>query len=205
MTTMAPSLREQRKVRTATAIVAAALDLFSQRGYADVTVAEIAAVARVGERTLYRYFVDKEDILFAEDERWRQDLRAAIDQQPSDAPPSTVLRGASATVARRLEDRREEVRRRSDVIAGAPALTARERIKHAAWEAVIAEGLHERGVPTTEARLLGRITVACFGEAMTRWLAQDGLPRSLGSELDATFVELAALAAVPAGGDRAGR
>lgn len=192
---MSPSLREERKARTATAIVATALDLFSRRGYADVTVAEIAAVARVGERTLYRYFADKEDILFAEDEEWRRNLRAAIDRQPSGAPPSAVLHGASATLARLLEDRREEVRRRSGVIAGAPALAARERAKHVVWEAVIAEGLHERGVPATEARLLGRITVACYDEAMTRWLAPDEPHRSLGSELDATFVELAALAA----------
>ena len=80
----------------------------------------------------YRYFADKEDLLFAEDEAWRADLRSAISQQPAGEPPFSVLRGASATVARALEDRREEVRRRGEVIASAAALTARERAKHAA-------------------------------------------------------------------------
>ena len=191
---MSPSLREERKARTSATIAAAALDLFAARGYAAVTVAEVAAAARVGERTLYRYFADKEDLLFAEDEGWRAALRAAIEQQPAGEPPFTVLRGASATVARALEDRRDEVRRRGEVIASAPALAARERAKHAAWEAVLAEGLCERGVAAREARLLGRIAVACYGEALTRWLAQDGPHRTMGVELDAAFAELGALA-----------
>ncbi len=191
---MSPSLREERKVRTGQAITAAALDLFATRGYAAVTVAEVAAVARVGERTLYRYFSDKEDILFAEDEAWREHLQAAIAQQPPGAPPATVLRGASASVARALEGRREEMRRRHRVIASAPALTARERAKHAAWEAVIAEGLRDRGRPADEARLLGRITVACYDEAVARWLADGGPHRALGEEVDAVFSELGVLA-----------
>jgi AcrR family transcriptional regulator len=191
---VSPSLREERKIRTSAAIAAAALDLFAARGYAAVTVAEVAAAARVGERTLYRYFADKEDLLFAEDDGWRASLRAAIEQEPADQPPFTVLRAAAATLARALEDRREEVRRHGEVVASAPALAARERAKHAAWEADLAEGLCARGVAPGEARLLGRITVACFDEALTRWLAQDEPDRTLGAELDAAFAELGALA-----------
>lgn len=130
-----------------------------------VTLAEVAAAARVGERTLYRYFADKEDLLFAEDAAWRAQLRAAIEQQPAGEPPFAVLRGASATAAAALEDRRDEVRRRGEVIASAPALTARERAKHAAWEAVLADAFRERGAGAGEARLLGRIGVACYDEA----------------------------------------
>ena len=190
---MSPSLREERKARTSTTIGAAALDLFAERGYAAVTVAEVAAAAGVGERTLYRYFADKEDLLFGEEEAWRSALRVAIEQQPAGAPPFAVLRGASATVAQALEDRREEVRRRGQVIASAPALVARERAKHAAWESVIAEALGDRGVAADEARLLGRIVVACYDEALTRWLDPEEPRRTLGAELDAAFGELGAL------------
>lgn len=102
-------------------IAAAALDPFGARGDAAVTMAEVAAAARVGKRTLYRSFADKEDLLFAED--------------------------------------------RGEVIASAPALSARGRAKHADWEAVLADGLCERGVSAGEARLLGRIAVACYDEA----------------------------------------
>lgn len=191
---MTPSLREDRKVRTSSAIKTAALELFAARGYDAVTVAEVAAAAQVGERTLYRYFADKEDLLFGEDEAWRAALRAAIDEQPAGDPPFRVLRGASATVVRALEDRRDEVRRRNEVIAAAPALSARERAKHAAWELVIAERLQERGVAPTEARLLGRIAVTCYDEALTRWLATARAKRSLLEELEAAFDEVARLA-----------
>ncbi len=191
---MTPSLREERKARTSATIAAAALDLFAERGYGSVTLAEVAAAARVGERTLYRYFADKEDLLFGEDESFRSALREAIEGQPAGEPPLAVLRGASAAVAAMLEGRRDEVLRRAAVIAGAPALAARERAKHAAWEATIAEALAGRGVAEGEARLLGRITVACYDEAMTRWLAAGGPARTLAAELDAAFAQLAQLA-----------
>lgn len=194
MRVMGSSLRDERKLRTNAAIGAAALELFAARGYDAVTVAEVAAAARVGERTLYRYFADKEDLLFAEDEAWRAGLRTAIVQQPADVPTHAVLRGAAATVADGLEGRRKQARRRSEVITGAPALAARERAKHAAWERVLAEGLVERGVPTNQARLLGRIVVACFDEAMARWLVGARPRRRLGAELTATFTELGVFA-----------
>lgn len=193
---MTLSLREERKVRTSATIAAAALELFAARGYAAVTVSEVAAAARVGERTLYRYFADKEDLLFGEDGQWRTGLRSAIEQQPNGQSPFTVLCGASASVARGLEDRREEVARRAQVIGASPALTARERAKHAAWEVVLAQGLSRRGATSTEAALLGRIAVACYQEALARWLAQDGPRRTLELELDATFGQLAALVGI---------
>lgn len=189
------TLREERKVRTSARITAAALELFTARGYGAVTVAEVAAAARVGERTLYRYFNDKEDLLFADDEQMRERLRSAIEQQPQGQPPFTVLREASADVARALQDRREEIAHRRQIIAGSPALTARERAKHVAWEMVIARELAQRGVPAPEAALLGRIAVACYDEALIRWLAQDQPRRTLDLELDATFNQLDAIMA----------
>jgi AcrR family transcriptional regulator len=190
---MASSLREQRKLRTSANIASAALELFAARGYAAVTVSEVAAAAGVGERTLYRYFADKDDILFAEDEHLRATLRLAIEQQPSEQRPFAVLRLASADLARTLQGRREEVARRARVIAGSPALTARERAKRVAWEAVVAEGLSRRGAPAAEAALLGRLGIACQDEALSRWLRQEPPQRTLALEIDATFAQLAAL------------
>lgn len=192
---MALSLREERKVRTGATIAAAALELFAARGYAAVTVGEVAAAACVGERTLYRYFADKQDLLFAEDQDLLAGLRSALERQPQGQPPLTVLRKASAVVARTLEQRREEVARRAQVIAASPALTARERAKHAGWEVVLAHELSQRGVTPAEAALLGRIAVACQQEALTRWLAQDQLHQTLQTELEQVFDQLTALAA----------
>lgn len=189
---VSPSLREERKVRTRAALAAAALRLFAAHGYGAVTVAEVAAAAGVAERTLYRYFPDKEDLLFGDDDAFRTGLRAAIENQPSRDSPFAVLREAASVVARTLEGRRGEVRRRGQVIASAPALAARERAKQAAAEAVLIEGLRQRGVATPHSRLLARVTIACYDEATTRWLVSDEPHSTLQHQLDAVFAELAA-------------
>lgn len=190
---MSPSLREERKIDTSARIAAAALELFAARGYAAVTISEVAAAARVGERTVYRYFADKEDLLFAEDDDWQASLQSAIEQQPAGQTPFTVLRKASAAVARAFEDRRAEVARRANVIAGSPALTARERAKHVAWEQILERGLCRRGAAPAQAALLGRIAIACYNEAQNRWLTHHQPRRTLQLELEAVFIQLAAL------------
>ena len=192
---MSPSLREQRKVRTSASIASAALELFAEQGYAAVTVGKVAAAAGVGERTLYRYFADKADLLFVEDEQLRATLRSALEQQPDGQPPFTMLRAASAAVARVLQGRREQVARRARVNASSTALSARDRAKRGAWEALLADELSRLGVPPAQAALLGRIGVACHDQALTRWLEQDRPRRSLDGELDAAFTQLASLAA----------
>ncbi len=194
---MSPSLREERKIDTSGRIAAAALELFAARGYAAVTMSEVAAAARVGERTVYRYFADKEDLLFAEDDDWQASLQSAIEQQPAGQSPFMVLRKASAAVAHAFEDRRAEVAHRARVIAGSPALTARERAKQVAWEQVLERGLRQRGVDPAQAALLGRIAIACYNQAQNRWLAHDQPRRTLQLELEAVFNQLAALVTEP--------
>lgn len=187
---VAISLREQRKARTRTDLAAAALDLFTRRGYAAVTMTDIAAAAGVGERTLYRYFPDKEELLFTEDEVLRADLRAAILDRPAGERPLATLRAASLAIAAWLQEHEDMVRRRAAVMADAPPLAARERAKHAAWGAVLADALVERGVPASEARLLAGVTVACYDEAMTRWLTAAASATTLTAEIERTFAEL---------------
>lgn len=190
---MSPSLRAERKTRTSAVITTTALELFTTRNFGDVTMSEIAAEAGVGERTLYRYFADKEELLFGGDEAFREQLRSAVIGRPTGEEPFTALHQASRSVAAILEGRRVEVARRASVIAGASALLARERAKHAAWEAVLTEALTERGVGAQTARLLGRITVACYDEATTRWLADADQEATLSSALDDGFDEISAL------------
>ena len=186
------SLRAEKKARTEQAIASAALDRFAERGFAAVSLAEIAAAAGVGERTLYRYFADKEELLFAEDAAWREALRTALADRPPDEPAFAALGHASAAVTAALEHRRDEIRRRQAVIAAAAPLQARERAKHAAWEQVLADGLRARGVDEAPARLLGRVAVACFDEALARWLAPARASRPLSAEVAAAFDALRA-------------
>jgi hypothetical protein len=95
---------------------------------------------------------------------------------------------ASAEVTARLADRRDELAARLAVVRGSPALEARERAKHAGFEAVLASGLQARGVDPEAARLLARVTVACYDEAVDGWLTDPdphdpGLPARLRENL----------------------
>lgn len=186
------SLREKKKARTAATIAGAALDLFAERGFASVTIADVAAAAGVGERTVYRYFPDKEELLFAEDPGWRDALRLALAARPANERPYAALLAASVAVTRALNHRRDEMIRRAAIIAAAPPLQARERSKRTAWEEVLADGLRQRDVPAAQARLLARAAVACFDESVARWLGEDPPQRGLDTHLAATFAELRA-------------
>ena len=60
------SLRERKKIQTRSAIRRAAFDLFSEQGYAETTIDQIAAAADVSPRTFYRYFGVKEAVLISD-------------------------------------------------------------------------------------------------------------------------------------------
>lgn len=176
---MTIGLREQKRIRTKAAISSAALSLFTERGFESVTIAEVAAAADVGERTLFRYFADKEELLFGEDEAMRAGLAAALTARPSAEPPLTALREASKVITAMFVERPEEVRAREEIIRASPALRAREHSKLAGFERVLTKGIADRGSGVPQARLLARIAVACFDEAVERWLG-DRNPRRPG-------------------------
>ena len=83
---MAESLRDRRKRRTAEAIVAGALELFEARGFERTTVDQIAAAADISRRTFFRYFADKEELFFAEDERLLAVIDETLDAAPTASP-----------------------------------------------------------------------------------------------------------------------
>lgn len=187
---MALTLRELKKQRTREAIVDAASDLFTAHGYDAVTMASVAQAAGVGERTVYRYFTDKEEIVFADDEQMQAALEAAMADAPADADPWSAMRSASRSVAAVLERDPARIRERATLVAGTPALRARERIKQDGWQQLLAEALVRRGVERPRARLYGALGVACFVEALVRWLEDPDAATSLPRELDAAMADV---------------
>lgn len=190
------TLRELKKHRTREAIVEAALGLFAEYGYDAVTMAAVARAAGVGERTVYRYFPDKEEVVFAYDDRMRSALGAAMDDQPADVGPVSTMRSASRGVAVVLEQHRVALRQRATLVAATPALRARERIKQDGWQQLLADALVERGVEPLRARLYGAIGVACFVEALERWLGHgtaDLGVTALSDEIDGALADVLAL------------
>jgi AcrR family transcriptional regulator len=81
-------LRERKKRRTRAAIAAAAMQLFTERGFEAVTVADVARAAEVSEKTVFNYFPAKEDLVFAAGAERRAALVDAVRGRP---PGSSVV------------------------------------------------------------------------------------------------------------------
>src|SRR6476659_2511858 len=150
----------------------AALDLYGERGFEHTTVAEIARRAGVTERTFFRHFADKREVLFAGSEDLQETLvRPVADAPASLAPRDAVAMGLEAAGA--ILPQREMARRRQTVIAANAELRERELIKFAALSAALAETLRGSGLEEPAASLTAEIGIAVFRNAFERWIAAE--------------------------------
>jgi AcrR family transcriptional regulator len=152
----------------------AALELYGERGFDDVTVAEIARRAGLTERTFFRHFTDKREVLFAGADQLRDLLVAGVDAAAPNLSPLDTVAAALDGAARMFEERREFAWRRQAVIAANPELQERELIKMASLAASVADALRRRGVAAAEARLAAQTGLAVFGIAFARWVDAAG-------------------------------
>src|SRR5437773_925919 len=73
-----PGLRERKKQQTHQAIAEAAQQLFAERGFDAVTVAEVARAADVSEGTVFNYFPTKEDLFYSGMQVFEAELVEAV-------------------------------------------------------------------------------------------------------------------------------
>jgi AcrR family transcriptional regulator len=159
-------------------LIQAALELYSKRGYEQTTVAEIAKRAGLTERTFFRYFADKREVLFFGSEFLERTVVEALEQAPAGCAPIDAIGVALESVASHFADNRSHVKRRQAVIDANPELQERERNKGAALAVAIAGALRRRGVKESAATLAGEMGVAVFKIAFQRWLSD---PEERGS------------------------
>jgi AcrR family transcriptional regulator len=126
-----PGLRERKKQQTRQAIAEAAFVLFAERGFDEVTVAEVARRAEVSEATVFNYFPTKEDLVYGRLEMFETALVQSIRERGpgeslTDAFRAFILRpgGLLATNEPEAAERLVAVTR---IIVGSPALLRRER------------------------------------------------------------------------------
>jgi len=150
----------------------AALALYGERGFENTTVAEIAERAGLTERTFFRHFADKREVLFSGSGALQELLvRTAADAPDSLAPIDAAAAGLEAAGAQLEELRgREFARQRQAIIAASAELQERELIKLAAWSSALADTLRDRGVGEPAASLTAEIAIAVFRIAFERWL-----------------------------------
>jgi AcrR family transcriptional regulator len=152
----------------------AALELYSERGYDQTTVAEIAKRAGLTERTFFRYFADKREVLFHGSVLLQERLVQGIEDAAPTLSPIDAVGAALEAAACPMEEVRDFALRRQAIVAANPELQERELIKLAALAAALADALRRRGVPDPAASLAAEAGIAVFKVAFLRWAAQDG-------------------------------
>src|SRR5579871_4144537 len=149
----------------------AALELYRERGFDQITVAEIAERAGLTERTFFRYFADKREMLFSGQGDLIATYVKAVAAAPASAAPIDAVAAAIEAVAPIFNGRHDFARQRQAIIAANPGLQERELLKRAASVTAIADALRQRGVPDAEAYLAAEIGVLAFGAAFIRWVS----------------------------------
>ncbi|HST85870.1 MAG TPA: helix-turn-helix domain-containing protein [Kineosporiaceae bacterium] len=174
---------------------AAAMDLYLSRGYERTTAADIAHAVGLTERTFFRHFADKREVLFSGQEVLEQAFLDGVAAAPQGASPLDLIASALAAVATFFSaERRDHSRRRQIIIAANPALQERELLKMAGLAAAIAVALRARGVPDSTAVLAAESGVTVFGVAFGKWIAA-GEERSFLDLEREVLGELVAMAA----------
>jgi AcrR family transcriptional regulator len=172
----------------------AALDLYRERGFEQTTVAEIAARAGLTERTFFRHFADKREVLFAGAGELQHFLLTATDNALDSAPPIEAIAAALQAAAAGFEERREYSLQRQAVITANAELQERELIKLASLSAALAEMLRQRGVTSPAASLTAEAGIAVFKIAFDLWIDESN-QQSLSQLIRTSLDELKAVTA----------
>jgi AcrR family transcriptional regulator len=165
----------------------AALELYGERGFEQTTVAEIAKRAGLTERTFFRHFADKREVLFWGAGALQELLVGTVASAPDSAAPIDAVAAAIEAAGVVLQERREYARQRQAVIAANVELQERELIKLASLAAAMAGTLRQRGVADLAASLAAEAGIAVFRIGFERWVSETGqadLPQLIRESLD---------------------
>jgi len=154
----------------------AAMTLYAEQGFEQTTVAQIAARAGLTERTFFRHFADKREVLFYGMDRLRGLLARAVVDAPDSATALDAAGAAFEAAGSMLQENPERVRLRDAIVSANAELRERELIKLAALAAAVADALRERGIAEPTASLAAETGVAVFKVAFARWVSEPGQP-----------------------------
>jgi AcrR family transcriptional regulator len=152
----------------------AALTLYAEQGFEQTTAAEIASRAGLKERSFFRHFADKREVLFYGTDSLKDLLVGAI----ADAPPSATALdavGAALQVAGAIvQENPEPARLRFAAVSANAELQERELIKLAELAAAMADALRGRGISGPAASLAAETGIAVYRVAFRRWISEPG-------------------------------
>jgi AcrR family transcriptional regulator len=175
----------------------AAMSLYRERGFEQTTVSEIAKRAGLTERTFFRHYADKREVLFAGSGRLQELMGTAVADAPDSAAPIAAVAAGLGAAAAVIQDR-EYSRQRQAIIVANPELQERELIKLASLASAIADVLRRRGVKEPAASLAAEAGIAVFRIAFERWIDETN-QQDFTERIRESLEELSA---VTAAGDR---
>ncbi len=149
------------------------MDLYLEHGFDQTTVADIAERAGLTERTFFRHFTDKREVLFGGQDVLHELTAKAIAEAADSAAPIDVMESALTVVCEMIGQDREFSRQRQSVIDANAALRERELIKLASLAETSAEALRARGVREPAASLTAEVGIAAFKIGFVRWIESD--------------------------------
>jgi AcrR family transcriptional regulator len=165
----------------------AAFALYGERGFEQTTVAVIAKRAGLTERTFFRHFADKREVLFAGADALRELLVSTVAKAPGSLAPMDAAAAGLEAAGALIQEGGELARERQAIIAASAELQERELIKLASLAAALAEALRERGVDEPAASLTAEAGIAVFKVAFERYVEetnQQDLPQLIRESLD---------------------
>ncbi len=149
----------------------AALTLYGEQGFDKTTVAEIAERAGLTERTFFRHFTDKKEVLFAGAQGLHDLFVTSVLEAPASATPIEAVAIALEAAGSRFNPNHAFSLQRQRIIDGSAELQERELIKLASLAAALGEALRQRGVADPTAGLLGEVAIAIFKISFERWVS----------------------------------
>ena len=167
----------------------AALELYGERGFEQTTVAEIAQRAGLTERTFFRHFTDKREVLFGGVGPLNEFLTSSVVDAPPSLAPIDAIGTALESVGAHIEQRRDTARLRQTIIDANADLQERELIKRASMASALAVALRRRGVGEPVASLAAEVGIAAFKIAYSLWISESN-QADLQQIIRQSFVDL---------------
>jgi AcrR family transcriptional regulator len=173
---MQPSLQDRKRTLVKDAIWEAATDLFAVRGYDDTTIEEIVQVAGISQRSFFRYFTSKSDLMSHSMESYGDALAASIEGCPPNATDVEILKTTLREVTAHVLGQ-ERTLKTMKIIAQCPAARSAEISRY--------PQVHQRVVQALTARdaaggnpfgilLLAGLTLQSAGATIRTCLAHPG-------------------------------
>jgi AcrR family transcriptional regulator len=162
------------------------MTLFIERGYDEVTVADIAERAGLTKRSFFNHFADKREVVFASADALQASVLAALADADDDLGPLDAAVRAFTRAAAPIEDYPELARARRALIDSSPELRERDLLKMASMTEAVAEALARRGASRRDAIFVSQAAITVFTTAVDEWASEPehGLAASIQGILD---------------------